>query len=97
MAQDTRPRIIIANPHITATKQARQVSVAFDPDVLKQLVWQDAEFPGHKVVNGIPIDAEFIRYNWDGEWFSLIFEHESFEMVYVGSKIPIRDFLTEAL
>lgn len=95
MAQDIQSRIIIANPHITATKQARQVSITFDPDVFKHLVQEDAEFPRSKVIKGIPADAEFIRYVWDGEWFSFIFEHESFLMVHVGEKIPVRDFLTE--
>jgi hypothetical protein len=76
---------------VTATKQARQVAVEVYPVVLRWFIRQDAITPASKCTKGLPANAKFLRYDWDGEILMLIFEHGSFKEVRVGKPIPTFD------
>ncbi len=74
---------------VTATKQAQQVAVDIHLELLVSLVTEDRNIPASKCIKGLPIGAEFIRPVYRDFSLSLIFEHESFDMVRVGNPIPI--------
>lgn len=75
---------------VPATQQAQQVYVEITIESLTDHIRQGAEFSAAKCIKGIPADARFFRAiptKFDS--IVLIFEHESFDEVRVGSPIPL--------
>ena len=92
MPQDVRPRIVkkseLAQP-IIATWQARQAAVRIDILELVGYASQGNEIFATRCTKGIPRAAFYLGPVIQGGEVALIFEHESFAEVRVGSPIPI--------
>ncbi len=75
---------------LLATKQARQVVVIVYAMMLMDYVTLGNEISATRCIKGIPQDALLTHavYRREG-LFKLVFEHESFDEVRVGSPIPI--------
>jgi len=72
--------------------ERRLVKVYIDQDYLIEFMTQGKEI-SRKVIEGIPADAILISSNFDHERFAayFIFQHESFQKVYIGEEIPVMD------
>lgn len=75
---------------VLAQEQARQVYVEIEMKLLTESIRQGAVVSGTKCVKGIPRSARFLwGHKTRVKSIVLIFEHESFAEVHIGSPIPI--------
>lgn len=74
-------------------KERRLVRVAIYNEFLLEWLTQGHEITLVKTTRGLPPDATFISSQFDDRTLTafLIFEHESFAPVLVGSEIPYFD------
>lgn len=98
MAKDVIPRVILnTSLPVTATKQGRQMLVTLHLAVLYGCLTEGSEIAAAKCTKGVPADARFVRSVFREWMVALIFEHESFAEVCVGSPIPIFELEFETI
>ncbi len=79
-------------------RERRLVKVAMTSEFLFNLLTQDFEIEGSvRVKHGLPKDSVFIMSYFEDKTMTayLVFEHETFAPVLVGSEIPFFDITLE--